>query len=80
MLQAITIDADRFESYRQSPDFIQRHVFRAGMLPTRERHRAGGRESWAYVFVLRAFRRELRANPLGVAAAFPGFAENWLKP
>ena len=36
VLQAITIDESRFESYRQSPDFIQRHVFPGGMLPTRE--------------------------------------------
>jgi cyclopropane-fatty-acyl-phospholipid synthase len=36
VLQAITIDERRFESYRQSPDFIQRHVFPGGMLPTRE--------------------------------------------
>jgi cyclopropane-fatty-acyl-phospholipid synthase len=35
LLQAITIDESRFESYRQSPDFIQRHVFPGGMLPTR---------------------------------------------
>jgi cyclopropane-fatty-acyl-phospholipid synthase len=35
VLQAITIDESRFESYRQSPDFIQRHVFPGGMLPTR---------------------------------------------
>jgi cyclopropane-fatty-acyl-phospholipid synthase len=35
LLQAITIDERRFESYRRSPDFIQRHVFPGGMLPTR---------------------------------------------
>jgi cyclopropane-fatty-acyl-phospholipid synthase len=35
LLQAITIDESRFESYRRSPDFIQRHVFPGGMLPTR---------------------------------------------
>jgi cyclopropane-fatty-acyl-phospholipid synthase len=35
VLQAITIDEPRFESYRRSPDFIQRHVFPGGMLPTR---------------------------------------------
>ena len=46
VLQAITIDESRFESYRRSPDFIQRHVFPGGMLPTRsaivrEAERAG---------------------------------------
>jgi len=35
VLQAITIEERRFESYRRSPDFIQRHVFPGGMLPTR---------------------------------------------
>ena len=35
VLQAITIDESRFDSYRQSPDFIQRRVFPGGMLPTR---------------------------------------------
>src|ERR1700722_1387499 len=33
VLQAITIDERRFNSYRQFPDFIQRHVFPGGMLP-----------------------------------------------
>ena len=30
----ITIDAARFESYRNSPDFIQRYIFPGGMLPS----------------------------------------------
>ena len=34
VLQVITIDNTRFESYRRSPDFIQRHIFPGGMLPT----------------------------------------------
>ncbi len=34
VLQAITIDENRFEQYRRSPDFIQRHIFPGGMLPT----------------------------------------------
>lgn len=33
-LQAITIADDRFESYRRGCDFIQRHVFPGGMLPS----------------------------------------------
>ncbi|MBN9069758.1 MAG: class I SAM-dependent methyltransferase, partial [Rhizobiales bacterium] len=36
VLQVITIDEARFESYRRSADFIQRHIFPGGMLPTRE--------------------------------------------
>jgi len=35
-LQIITIDPPRFESYRRRPDFIQRHVFPGGMLPTED--------------------------------------------
>jgi cyclopropane-fatty-acyl-phospholipid synthase len=35
VLQAITIDENRFADYRQSPDFIQRLIFPGGMLPTR---------------------------------------------
>lgn len=36
VLQVITIDQDRFEDYRRRPDFIQRHIFPGGMLPTTE--------------------------------------------
>ncbi len=46
LIQAITIDDRRFAQYRKRPDFIQRHVFPGGMLPTpgiieREAERAG---------------------------------------
>jgi cyclopropane-fatty-acyl-phospholipid synthase len=34
VLQVITIDEERFESYRRRPDFIQKHIFPGGMLPT----------------------------------------------
>ncbi len=34
VLQAITIAEDRFEGYSRGADFIQRHVFPGGMLPT----------------------------------------------
>jgi cyclopropane-fatty-acyl-phospholipid synthase len=45
-LQIITIEDGRFEQYRRSADFIQRHVFPGGMLPSpsalaREIDRAG---------------------------------------
>lgn len=33
-LQIITIDNARFQSYARRPDFIQRHVFPGGMLPS----------------------------------------------
>ena len=35
VLQVITIDEERFEKYRRSPDFIQRYIFPGGMLPTK---------------------------------------------
>jgi cyclopropane-fatty-acyl-phospholipid synthase len=46
VLQVISIAEDRFASYLRRPDFIQRHVFPGGMLPTvdimhREIERAG---------------------------------------
>ncbi|PKQ16894.1 MAG: SAM-dependent methyltransferase [Actinobacteria bacterium HGW-Actinobacteria-7] len=36
-LQVITIEEPRFEDYRNHPDFIQRHIFPGGMLPSPER-------------------------------------------
>lgn len=36
-LQTITIEEPRFEDYKRNPDFIQRHVFPGGMLPSPER-------------------------------------------
>lgn len=36
VLQIITIDDDRFHSYRKNADFIQRYVFPGGMLPSIE--------------------------------------------
>lgn len=33
-IQAITIESALFETYRRSPDFIQRYIFPGGMLPT----------------------------------------------
>lgn len=35
VVQVITINEDRFESYRSRPDFIQRYIFPGGMLPTK---------------------------------------------
>jgi len=34
VLQVISIDENRFEDYRRNPDFVQRHIFPGGMLPT----------------------------------------------
>ncbi len=35
LIQAITIDESRYETYREAPDFIQRHIFPGGFLPTK---------------------------------------------
>jgi cyclopropane-fatty-acyl-phospholipid synthase len=35
VLQVITIAEDRFDDYRSRPDYIQRHIFPGGMLPTK---------------------------------------------
>lgn len=37
VIQAITIDEDRFERYRTTSDFIQQYIFPGGMLATRSR-------------------------------------------
>lgn len=37
VLQIITIDNDRFDSYRNGVDFIQRYIFPGGMLPSPEK-------------------------------------------
>ncbi|RVT92277.1 class I SAM-dependent methyltransferase [Rhodovarius crocodyli] len=34
VIQVITIEDRRFDTYRRQPDFIQRHIFPGGMLPT----------------------------------------------
>lgn len=48
VLQVITIAEDRFEDYRRNTDFIQRHIFPGGMLPTQthisDQARAAGLE------------------------------------
>ncbi len=54
-LQIITIDDGEFESYRQTPDFIQRYIFPGGMLPgprafARSVERAGLTLSGAFCF------------------------------
>ena len=36
-LQVITIDDHEFESYRTTPDFIQKYIFPGGMLPSMEK-------------------------------------------
>ena len=75
VLQIITIDEKRFDTYRKTPDFIQRYIFPGGVLPTaaiieREIRRAGLRlvhnEAFgqSYALTLREWRnRFLRSWP-----------------
>ncbi len=37
MIQTITIEEGRFERYKSSGDFIRKHIFPGGLLPSRER-------------------------------------------
>jgi cyclopropane-fatty-acyl-phospholipid synthase len=77
VVQAITIDESRFPAYRQRPDFIQRHIFPGGMLPTkaiigREAARVGLRlESHqgfgdSYAATLREWRSRFLQNWPGI--------------
>jgi cyclopropane-fatty-acyl-phospholipid synthase len=86
LLQAITIDESRFNSYRQSPDFIQRHIFPGGMLPTRsaivrEAEKAGLLFSFSehfgesYARTLAEWRRRFLASRRSVGAM--GFSEEF---
>ena len=86
VVQAITIREDRYESYKRSPDFIQRFIFPGGMLPTpaimeREAAAAGlaitHKECFAagYADTLAEWRRRFLAQwaeiePLGFGSDF----------
>lgn len=72
VLQVITIAEDRFEGYRRNTDFIQRHIFPGGMLPTKTHiaehaQRAGlelvGTEAFgpSYAITLAEWRRRFLA-------------------
>ncbi len=91
VLQVITIDESRFETYRRTPDFIQRYIFPGGMLPTKsilaeQATRAGlrlaDRELFAasYALTLAEWRRRfLAAWPAIEAMGFPpSFREMWV--
>jgi cyclopropane-fatty-acyl-phospholipid synthase len=94
VLQAITIDEQRFATYRKTPDFIQRYIFPGGVLPTRsiieqEASRAGLKlvhhESFgdSYVKTLREWRTRFlqawpRIEPLGFNERFRRMWEFYL--
>ena len=54
-LQTIVIRDDLFDSYRRTPDFIQRHVFPGGMLPSPARLADLGRSAGLDLVAERAF-------------------------
>ncbi len=45
MIQTITIEESRFERYKASGDFIRKHIFPGGLLPSRERFSASALQS-----------------------------------
>lgn len=87
-LQTITIDNSRFDDYRRHPDFIQRHVFPGGMLPSSERFCAVATQAGlhvdephffgtSYVETLAEWRRRFEAALPDVAAL--GFDERFVR-
>lgn len=79
VLQAITIDAERYIAYRERPDFIQLQIFPGGALPTidiiAEQAAAAGLELTAtelfassYADTLAEWRRRFNAAWTGIAA------------
>ena len=90
VLQAITIREDRFDSYRNGIDFIQKYIFPGGMLPTRtiveqQAARAGlsvaGVETFreGYAITLAEWRRRFVAARAEVARLGfdPAFCRLW---
>lgn len=91
VIQAITIDAHRYQRYRGKPDFIQAYIFPGGMLPTvglmREHAEAAGlsfepvtRFGKSYALTLREWRQRFeRAWPRIAARGFDErFRRMWL--
>ncbi len=86
VIQAITIAEERYDGYRRAPDFIQKHVFPGGFLPTlsvlKEQARQAGLKLTAsesfgqsYAKTLAAWRERFDASwdeiaPLGFDARF----------
>jgi len=87
-LQTITIDNSRFDDYRSHPDFIQRHVFPGGMLPSPERFCAVATKAGlhvdeplffgsSYVETLQEWQRRFEAALPNVTAL--GFDERFVR-
>lgn len=79
VLQVITIDAARYAAYRRAPDFIQRHIFPGGMLPSKagigiQASRAGLTQARVLHFGA-SYARTLAAWRERFLAAWPRLAE-----
>jgi cyclopropane-fatty-acyl-phospholipid synthase len=86
VVQVITINEDRFESYRARPDFIQRYIFPGGMLPTkslmREHVARSGLRLVEHEFFAASYAATLSAWRSRFQAAWPqlqamGYDENF---
>ncbi|BBK38025.1 cyclopropane-fatty-acyl-phospholipid synthase [Allostella sp. ATCC 35155] len=79
VLQAITIDERFFDGYRRSADFIQRHIFPGGMLPSRAAIRREAAEVGLTVESDRGYglhyARTLELWKARFGAAWPAIAE-----
>jgi cyclopropane-fatty-acyl-phospholipid synthase len=78
VLQAITIEAARFDAYKRHPDFIQRYIFPGGMLPTvdiifEEARRAGLKLTFQHHFG-ESYAQTLNAWRARFDAAWPQIA------
>ena len=69
VIQAITIDPRLFPLYRRSVDFIQRHIFPGGMLPTTEIIKTASRGGGTGLQAGTEFRPRLCAHALFLARA-----------
>ena len=70
-MQMITIDENRFPTYRMRPDFIQKYIFPGGMLPSPTAFRSHAAAAALMVSDEFTFGEVLCADAPGVAAALP---------
>lgn len=84
VLQVITIDDNRLATYARRPDFIQRHVFPGGMLPSPEAIRAELARTGLRLDTLETFgagyARTLNAWRARFDAAWPAIAAQGFSP
>lgn len=70
MIQSITIEESRFDSYRTSSDFIRQYIFPGGMLPTPERFLEHARDAGLQGSVNVAFGKDYAETLRRWARAF----------